>query len=109
MIQLVITDINVISTVIPNRKAEAFAAAAQSRINQLFILKTLQFSVLEDFENANLGKCNAGKIQSSFIRLVAELENLRQGRLRNRLVGGELIQQVSDRKFHGGRFRIRPS
>ena len=109
MVQLVIAHVDVIAAVIANGETEPFAAAAQACINQLFILQSLQLTVLEDLKNTNLRQRFGGQFQGRFIGFVGQFENFRQGRLGHRLIGGELVQQVSDRKLHGEGVRIRPS
>ena len=109
MVELVIADIDVIAAVIADRKAETFAAAAQTGIDQSLVIEALQFTVFEHVQGADLGQCLGGQLETSFIGLVGELEDLRQGRQGHRLIGGELVQQVSDRELHGKCVRIRPS
>ena len=102
VIQLMVADVNVISTVIPDGKAKTFAAATQPRVNKILSLIAHQAFVSLTAEDTELAQPVNGQVQTFFISFVGQLEDLGQRGLGNRLVVGELIQEVSDRELHGG-------
>ena len=97
-----VTDIDVIATVIADGETESLAAATQPCIEQVFTAIAHNAPIVQLTQKPQLAQAIDGEIQPLLISFVGQLQDFGQRDLWNRLVIGKLIQQVSDREFHGG-------
>ena len=109
VVELVVSDVDVIATVIPDGETKALAAATQPSIDELLAALTHHTVVTRAAHHTELPQRDQGQIETALVRLVGQLEDLGQRWLGNRLVVRKLIQQISNRELHGGGGRIRPS
>ena len=101
MIELVVSDVDVIATVIPDGETETLAAATQTSIDELIAALTHHTFIARTAHHTELLERDQGQIQTALVSLVGQLEDLGQCWLRNRLVVRKLIQQISNRELHG--------
>ena len=104
-----ISDVDIVSTVIPDGKTEALAAAAQPGLDQIALVSPQQSLILVTLKNLETHKGVKGRLQTLFISLVGELEGLGQSRLIHRCGGVELIDQIGNVEFHQDRRWYRSS
>ena len=94
VVELVVSDIDVLAAVLTQGKTEALAAAAQPGLDQIALVSPQQSLILVTLKNLETDKGVKGRLQTLFIRLVGELEGLGQSRLIHRCGGVELIDQI---------------
>ena len=102
MIQLMITDIDVIAAIVTDREAEPFATASQSGLDQVWVIPSQQPVTVAGLDHPQTTQSRESRLQRELVVFVGEFEAFRQNSWRRRSLNRQLIQDVGDREFHRG-------
>ena len=100
MIELVVADVDVFATVLAQREAEAFAAAAEPGFDEGLVLDAAD-ALFGFFEHPDPGQGTQGNAQLFLVGLGAQAETLFELAQAEGLLLRELLNEVRDRELHG--------
>ena len=86
VIQLMIADVDVIPTIVPDREAEPLAAAAKSSLDQVWIATPANPFAVAAVDHAQTAQRREGHLEGLLIALLREFERFGENRCCDRLI-----------------------